>query len=85
MSTFSCLLVPEGHKEEITMVSADSLKFNYPEIVSDHNRYRGGGVDNQNAFLSKTITTSAHLASGNASMGALAKLWTYPSVKNCSK
>ena len=47
MSTFLCLTVPEGWKEERIMVNEEVVKFKYPEVVADNYRYRGE-VDNQN-------------------------------------
>ena len=43
MSTFSGLTVPEGQKEEIRMVNGEIVKFKYPEFITDHYIYRGGG------------------------------------------
>ena len=49
MSTFLGLTVPEGQKEERRTVNGEIVKFNYPEVVADHDRYRGK-VDNHNAL-----------------------------------
>ena len=36
MSTFLCLTVPEGWKEERIMVNEEVVKFKYPEVFSSH-------------------------------------------------
>ena len=41
MSTFSELTMLEGQKEKRRVVNGDVVKFKYPEVVSDHYRYRG--------------------------------------------
>ena len=45
MSTFSCLTVTEGQKEERRIVNGEVVKFKYPEVVSDHYMYRGAVYD----------------------------------------
>ena len=50
ISTFTCLTVPEGHKEERSMVNGELVKFKYPAVVADHYRYRGA-VENQNTLM----------------------------------
>ena len=49
MSTFSVFTVPEGLKEERMVVNGQIAKFKYPEVVTDHYRYREA-VDNHNAL-----------------------------------
>ena len=49
ISTFSGLTVTEGQKEERRMVNGEIVKFNYPEVVAYHYRYRGE-VENHNAL-----------------------------------
>ena len=49
ISTFSGLTVSEGQKEERRVVNGEVVKFKYPEVVSDHYRYRGA-VENHNAL-----------------------------------
>ena len=49
MSTFLCLTVPEGWKEERIMVNEEVVKFKYPEVVADNYRYRGA-VENHNVL-----------------------------------
>ena len=39
-STSYGLTVPEGQKEERSMVNGEVVKFKYPEVVTDHYRYR---------------------------------------------
>ena len=48
-SNFSGLTMLGGQKEESRMVNGEVAKFNYPEVVAVHYRYRGA-VDNNNAF-----------------------------------
>ena len=49
ISTFSGFTVPEGQKEERSMVDGEVVKFKYPAIVADHYRYRGA-VENCNTL-----------------------------------
>ena len=39
-STSYGLTVPEGKKEERSMVNGEVVKFKYPEVFTDHYRYR---------------------------------------------
>ena len=32
------------------MVNGEVVKFKYPEVVADHYRYRGGGVENHHTL-----------------------------------
>ena len=48
MSTFSCLTVQKGQKEERRMVNGEIIKFKYPEVFADHYRYRA--VENHKAL-----------------------------------
>ena len=41
MSIFSGLTVPDGQKQERSIVNREALKFKYPEVVTDHYIYRG--------------------------------------------
>ena len=42
MPTFSALNFLEGQKEKRRVVNGVVVNFKYPEVISDHNRYRGG-------------------------------------------
>ena len=50
MSTFSGFTVPGGHKEDKSMVNEEVVNLNYPEVVTDHYRYRGS-VENHNFLI----------------------------------
>ena len=50
MSDFLGLAVPEGQKENRSMMNWDVVKFNYPDINADHYIYREGGVYNHNSM-----------------------------------
>ena len=57
MLTFSGLTVPESQNEERRMVNWEIVKFQYPEVVADHYRYRGA-VENHNALSHDNGTKS---------------------------
>ena len=56
------------------MSGGEVFKFKYPEVISDHNRYRGGGVNNnfryrgikQSQFTGHDVSTKSKIGLGGA-------------------